>query len=283
MAWGVNNTGWWGEGEIKFFLDGDGDFPTICGTGTEDYFCGTYNFEMSGGQYTEFSHAVRGPAPGDSPRRTYQTPAPLRDVPLARHGSGALRRRPESDHAGARLAQRRPLPAASGRHRARSRSGTRASRTPRSPRFRHGTRSRWYSPRVSAIVTGASPPVTLRHGSGGLAGRARTSSPTARSCRTSRQGARPERQFAAVCASRMACGRCAPGGCSVASAKQLLRPRHMHVPFSAHCGRLGAAPLLRNESAFAVGASLATPAVRDIVRSAGMRMPSSPTMPTPST
>jgi len=45
LAWGVNNTGWWGEGEIKFFLDGDADYPTICGTGTEDYFCGSYNFE----------------------------------------------------------------------------------------------------------------------------------------------------------------------------------------------------------------------------------------------
>lgn len=45
MAWGVNNNGWWGEGEIKFFLDGDGEFPTICGTGTEDYFCGSYDFE----------------------------------------------------------------------------------------------------------------------------------------------------------------------------------------------------------------------------------------------
>ncbi len=45
MAWGVNNTGWWGEGEIKFFLDGDDEFPTICGTGTEDYFCGAYNFD----------------------------------------------------------------------------------------------------------------------------------------------------------------------------------------------------------------------------------------------
>ena len=44
MAWGVNNSGWWGEGEIKFFLDGD-EFPTICGTGTEDYFCGAYNFD----------------------------------------------------------------------------------------------------------------------------------------------------------------------------------------------------------------------------------------------
>jgi len=45
MAWGVNNTGWWGEGEIKFYMDDDTDYPTICGTGTEDYFCGSYNFE----------------------------------------------------------------------------------------------------------------------------------------------------------------------------------------------------------------------------------------------
>ena len=26
------------------FLDGDREFPTICGTGTEDYFCGAWNF-----------------------------------------------------------------------------------------------------------------------------------------------------------------------------------------------------------------------------------------------
>jgi hypothetical protein len=45
LAWGVNNNGWWGEGEIKFFMDGDAEYPTICGTGTEDYFCGSYNFE----------------------------------------------------------------------------------------------------------------------------------------------------------------------------------------------------------------------------------------------
>ena len=46
MAWGVNNNGWWGEGEIKFYLDGDREFPTICGTGTEDYFCGSYDFDV---------------------------------------------------------------------------------------------------------------------------------------------------------------------------------------------------------------------------------------------
>ena len=45
MAWGVNNTGWWGEGEIKLYMDDDREYPTIFGTGTEDYFCGSYNFE----------------------------------------------------------------------------------------------------------------------------------------------------------------------------------------------------------------------------------------------
>lgn len=44
MAWGVNNSGWWGEGEIKMFIDGDKKFPTINGTGTEDYFLGSYGF-----------------------------------------------------------------------------------------------------------------------------------------------------------------------------------------------------------------------------------------------
>lgn len=28
---------WWGEGEIKVYMDGDAEFPTICGTGSEDY------------------------------------------------------------------------------------------------------------------------------------------------------------------------------------------------------------------------------------------------------
>lgn len=61
MAWGVNNNGWWGEGEIKFYLDGDKEFPTICGTGTEDYFCGSYNFEnKETGQYQEFTTPYAG-------------------------------------------------------------------------------------------------------------------------------------------------------------------------------------------------------------------------------
>ena len=58
LAWQVNNTGWWGEGEIKFYLDGD-EWPTICGTGTEDYFCGSYNFDRDG-QYAVVSTAYAG-------------------------------------------------------------------------------------------------------------------------------------------------------------------------------------------------------------------------------
>lgn len=61
MAWGVNNNGWWGEGEIKFFMDGDGEYPTICGTGTEDYFCGSYGFEdPKTKQYLEFTTPYAG-------------------------------------------------------------------------------------------------------------------------------------------------------------------------------------------------------------------------------
>jgi len=62
MAWGVNNNGWWGEGEIKFYLDGDADWPTICGTGTEDYFCGAYNFDNDG-HYERFAAPYSGMIP----------------------------------------------------------------------------------------------------------------------------------------------------------------------------------------------------------------------------
>ena len=35
---------WYGEGEVKIYLDGDEEYPTICGTGTEDYFGGAWSF-----------------------------------------------------------------------------------------------------------------------------------------------------------------------------------------------------------------------------------------------
>ncbi|MDX9883896.1 MAG: DUF2961 domain-containing protein [Prolixibacteraceae bacterium] len=72
MAWGVNNNGWWGEGEIKFFMDGDTQFPTICGTGTEDYFCGSYNFDR-GGQYKEFCTPYSGLVQVIRPDGTYKS------------------------------------------------------------------------------------------------------------------------------------------------------------------------------------------------------------------
>ena len=60
LAWGVNSPGWWGEGEIKFYLDGDQDFPTIAGTGSEDYFGGAWNFDVPARGYTEFSTPYLG-------------------------------------------------------------------------------------------------------------------------------------------------------------------------------------------------------------------------------
>ena len=90
MAWGLNNTGWWGEGEIKFYLDGDippgtgtndavaehggKHYPTIAGTGTEDYFCGSYNFEnLATKSYQEFNTPFAGVPQIVRPDGTYQS------------------------------------------------------------------------------------------------------------------------------------------------------------------------------------------------------------------
>ena len=69
----VHNSGWWGEGEIKFYLDGDKKFPTICGTGTEDYFCGSYDFEnQETHKYVTFSTPYTGLAQVIPPDEIYQ-------------------------------------------------------------------------------------------------------------------------------------------------------------------------------------------------------------------
>jgi hypothetical protein len=75
MAWGVNNNGWWGEGEIKFYIDGDDEYPTICGTGTEDYFCGSYNFDVGKDQggYREFTTPYSGLAQVIRPDGLYRS------------------------------------------------------------------------------------------------------------------------------------------------------------------------------------------------------------------
>jgi Protein of unknown function (DUF2961) len=59
LAVGVTNSGWWGEGEIKFFLDGDAEYPSICGTGTEDYFGGAYDWDVDG-QYVTYTTPFLG-------------------------------------------------------------------------------------------------------------------------------------------------------------------------------------------------------------------------------
>lgn len=48
-----DNLGWWGEGEVKMYLDGDSEYPSIVGTGTEDYIGtgwgqGAFNHQFQG-------------------------------------------------------------------------------------------------------------------------------------------------------------------------------------------------------------------------------------------
>jgi hypothetical protein len=118
LNWGVNNSGWWGEGEIKFYMDGDTDFATIVGTGTEDYFCGSYNFEnRETHRYQEFTTPYSGMPHRDPSRRAVSGAAALQPVPVAHHGPDPVRARSARDDSSARLAERRTLPAARRRHR----------------------------------------------------------------------------------------------------------------------------------------------------------------------
>lgn len=74
LAWGVHNNRWWGEGEIKFYMDGDTDFPTINGTGTEDYFNGSYDFEnQETHKYEEFTSPYSGLIQVIQPDGLYQS------------------------------------------------------------------------------------------------------------------------------------------------------------------------------------------------------------------
>jgi hypothetical protein len=119
----------WGEGELKFYLDNDipagmsvdeavaehggSCYPTICGTGTEDYFLGSYNFEdKQNKRYQEYStpyagmpHVVRPDGLYESQTRfslyRWHIPDPLSGT-LGGHSSGT------------RMAKRNSLPAASG-------------------------------------------------------------------------------------------------------------------------------------------------------------------------
>jgi len=69
LAWTQLSNCWWGEGEVKFYIDDDTAYPTICGTGTEDYVGGAWCF-----------------AEGGQPPQVYSTP--FLGLPLARQIAG---------------------------------------------------------------------------------------------------------------------------------------------------------------------------------------------------
>lgn len=65
LAWNSLNSSWWGEGEVKFYIDGDSSFPTMADNGTEDYFGGSFGFspfntDLAGNAEQTFSTAYLG-------------------------------------------------------------------------------------------------------------------------------------------------------------------------------------------------------------------------------
>jgi hypothetical protein len=69
LAWAAFSKGWWGEGEVKFYIDGDGEFPSFADNGTEDYFGGAWCFRDK-----------------DGPEQTFNSP--YLGLPLAHMGDG---------------------------------------------------------------------------------------------------------------------------------------------------------------------------------------------------
>lgn len=73
---GINGQNlWWGEGEVKFYIDGD-EYPTICGTGTEDYFGGAFGWDVNG-RYTPYCtlyagvHQIHEPRGGEDVQQRF--------------------------------------------------------------------------------------------------------------------------------------------------------------------------------------------------------------------
>jgi hypothetical protein len=60
IAWTTFAPGWWGEGEVKFYVDGDGEFPTLVDSGTEDHFGGAWGFYDDNNLETVFNSPFLG-------------------------------------------------------------------------------------------------------------------------------------------------------------------------------------------------------------------------------
>ena len=67
-AWIQLSNGWWGEGEMKFYIDGDKKNPSICGTGTEDYFGGAWCFDEGTFNTAFLGYPLHRREPGEVPR-----------------------------------------------------------------------------------------------------------------------------------------------------------------------------------------------------------------------
>ena len=116
MAWGSNNSGWWGEGEIKFYMDGD-EHPTICAMAAHRHrglFRRSVGLPNDRRRLWRIQFALFRDAPGAAAGWLRTEPDPLRAVPLAHSGPDSLSGRPACHHPGAGLAQRQSLPAAAG-------------------------------------------------------------------------------------------------------------------------------------------------------------------------
>lgn len=145
IAWGVNSNGWWGEGEVKFYLDDDEQYPTIAGTGTEDYFGGAWNFDVPGTGYTAYSTPYLGLPQVIRPDGLYLSQQRFGMYRWHVLDPGLLLPTASGRYPGPWLAQRQKVPPARRRHRLHLALLPRPPHRPASPdtlRGRHGGTSR---------------------------------------------------------------------------------------------------------------------------------------------
>ena len=82
LAWGVNTPDGGARARSSSISTATSDFPTIAGTGTEDYFGGAWNFDVPG-RLHRAQYALPRDAAGAAPRRAVREPAAFRALPLA--------------------------------------------------------------------------------------------------------------------------------------------------------------------------------------------------------